>query len=288
MERTLAEELRLSKVGNIAKLGAIIVFFAIAYYPVFIILNAKYSEIDSYYSHGYLVPFISALIIWHKRNKLKDMLVVPSRLGFWVLSGGLLFYLFSAWWYVNFLSAFSMLIVLSGLCLYLFGKKITGELLFPIAFLFFMIPLPKITIIYITFWLKLFAAAVAAKVVSFIGIPAIVKGAIILLPQNMSLEVENACSGLRSLISLLALGAAYAYFLKVRLLKKCIFFLSSLPIATAANLIRIVIVTLIYYIYRPSANVFKRVDTITGLSVFVFAFIGLSIMGKWVASWGKR
>jgi len=152
METTLSQELRMDKVGNIIKIGIIALLFVIAYWPAFLILNKKYSAIDSYYSHGYLIPFVSAFIIWHKRNKLKNMVVVPCRAGLWVLAGGLLLYIFGSWWYVNFVSASSMIIVLGGLSLYLFGKKITREFLFPLLFLFFMIPLPKIVIIYITFW----------------------------------------------------------------------------------------------------------------------------------------
>lgn len=287
METTLGQELKLSKISSILKIGSIVLLFALAYYPVFVSLNIKYSEIDSYYSHGYLVPFVSAFIIWYKRKRLKDMVVVPSRFGLWVLRGGLILYLFASWWYVNFLAAFSMIVVLAGLCLYLFGKNITKELVFPLSFLFFMVPLPKIAIIYITFWLKLFAAAVATKVVSLLGVPAVVKGAFILLPNNMVLEVDNACSGLRSLIALLALGASYAYFLRTSLLKKYIFFFASFPIAIIANLLRIAINIWIFYVYTPTSSVFKRIDTITGLLVFVFAFIGLSVVGKWITLWGK-
>lgn len=276
METTLAEELRLNKISNMVKLGAIIALFTIAYYPALVILNAKYSAIDSYYSHGYLVPFVSAYIIWDKRDKLRNMAVIPSNTGLWVLLGGLLIYLFASWWYVNFLSAFSMLIVLAGLSLYLFGKKVTKELIFPLAFLFFMIPLPKIVIIYFTFWLKLFAAEVATKVVVGMGIPAIVKGAFISLP-NTIIEIDNACSGLRSLISLLALGIIYAYSLRASLWKKIFFSLMSLPIATLANLIRIIIGILIAYIYSPTGEAFKLIDTSAGLLVFVFAFAGLHI-----------
>lgn len=274
MGTTLSEELRLNKTSNIIKLGAIVVLFIIAYYPALIILNAKYSAADSYYSHGYLVPLISVYIIWDKRDKLKDMVVAPSNAGLWALIGGLLLYLFSSWWYVNFFAASSMVIVLGGLSLYLFGRKITKEFMFPLAFLFFMIPLPKIVIIYFTFWLKLFAAATATKVVAGMGIPAVVKGAFIILP-NTPIEVDNACSGLRSLISLLALGITYAYFLRASFLKKILFSLMTLPIATAANLIRIVILVLVTYIYSPAPETFKMIDTTTGFLVFVFAFIGL-------------
>ena len=287
MEITLAQELKLSKISNIVKIVIIVFLFVIAYYSVFVDLNGKYSRTDSYYSHGYLIPFVSAFIIWHKRDKLKNMIVVPCQAGLWMLGGGLLLYLFASWWFVNFVAASSMIIVLWGLSLYLFGKKITRELVFPLAFLSFMIPLPQIAIIHITFWLKLFAAAMATELVNLMGIVAVVKGAFIALP-NTTLEVDNACSGLRSLIALLALGTAYAYFLRVSLPKKYVFFLASIPIATIANLLRIIILILISYVYGPTGNAFKRTDTTTGFLVFVFALIGLNIVGKWVTLWEKH
>jgi len=287
MEMTLSRELGLNKVGNVVKIGVIALLFIIVYWPAFIILNAKYLSIDSYYSHGYLIPFVSAFIIWHKRDKLKGMVVVPCRAGLWVLGAGLGLYIFGSWWYVNFVAASSMIIVLGGLSLYLFGKKITREFMFPLLFLFFMIPLPKIAIIYVTFWLKLVAATAATRLVTLMGLPATVRGAFIVLP-NTTLEVSNACSGLRSLIALIALGTTYAYFLQVSKFKKYIFFLTSIPIATAANLIRINILIWISYIYGPTGNVFKRTDTTTGFLVFVFALIGLNIVGKWVSAWENR
>ncbi len=287
METTLSRELSLNSVGNVVKIGAITLLFVIAYWPAFVILNAKYSAIDSYYSHGYLIPFVSAFIIWHKRDKLRNMVVVPCRAGLWVLGLGLLLYIFGSWWYVNFVAASSMIIVLGGLSLYLFGKKITREFVFPLLFLFFMIPLPKIAIIYVTFWLKLVAATTATKLVTLMGLPATVRGAFIILP-NTTLEVSNACSGLRSLIALIALGTAYAYFLRVSMFKKYIFFLTSIPIATAANLIRINILIWISYIYGPTGTVFKRTDTTTGFLVFIFALIGLNIVGKWITLWENR
>lgn len=287
MEVTLAQELNPRKASNIVQIVAITLLFVITYLPAFADLHAKFSEIDSYYSHGYLIPLVSAFVIWHKRNKLKSMWVVPSPAGLWVLGGGLLLYLFGRWWYVNFVSDFSMVVVLGGLLLYLFGKAITRELMFPLAFLLFMIPLPKFSIIYITFWLKLLAAGAATEIVYAMGIPVLLEGAFITLP-NALLEIDNACSGLRSLIALTALGVVYAYFLPVSLLKKCIVALTSIPIAMAANLMRIVILIWVSYLYSPTGRAFEIADFTTGYLIFVIAFIGLYIVSKGAKAWGRR
>ncbi len=292
MEMTLSQELGLSKKlnknSNTIKLGIIGLLFIIAYWPALIILNYKFSAVGSYYSHGYLIPFVSAFIVWHKWDKLKSMIVVPCRAGLWVVGGGLFIYLFASWWQVNILAASSMIVVLGGLSLYFFGKKITWELAFPLLFLFFMIPLPKTIIIRVTFWLKMFAAEAATEVSTLLGIPAAVRGAWVTFPDGTLLEVDCACSGLRSIIALVALGAAYGYFLRVSWFKKGLFLLASLPIATISNLVRIVILIWIAYVYSPGGAVFRWTDLITGILVFVFALIGLNIVGSWITLWENR
>ena len=179
------------------------------------------------------------------------------------------------------------LVVLAGLILYLLGKTITWELVFPLAFLIFMIPLPKLSIIYITFWLKLFASSAAAGIVSEMGIPVLVEGAFLALP-NALLEIDNACSGLRSLIALAALGVAYAYFVPVSAWKKCLLVLMAIPIAMAANLIRIVVLVLVSYVYSPQGRAFEVADFTTGFLIFLIALAGLFIVSKGAMAWERR
>jgi len=286
MRATLAEELRLDQPARVAHLSLIALLFAITYLPAFAILHAKYSELDSYYGHGYLIPLVSGFVVWHKRHTLKGIPVVPSRAGLWVLAGGLLLYLFSSWWFVNVVADVSMLVVLTGLSLYLFGRSVTRALMFPLAFLVFMIPLPKISIIYITFWLKLFAARMATEFVEALGIPVLLQRAFIQLPNGL-IEVDNACSGLRSLISLLALGVVFAYFLPVSRLMKVMVAVLSIPVAVAANLTRIVTVILVSYLYAPTGRAFEMVDFATGLSVFAIALAGLAIVSKGAVVWER-
>ncbi len=287
MEVTLTQELNPTKTSNLVKIAAITLLFVITYLPTFADLHAKYSEIDSYYSHGYLIPLVSAYVIWRKRAKLKNMGVVPCSTGLWVLGGGLLIYLFGRWWFVNFVADFSMLVVLLGLLLYLFGKSITREFAFSLAFLLFMIPLPKIMIIYITFWLKLQAASAATGIVDAMGIPVFLRGAFIELPNGL-IEIDNACSGLRSLIALAAMGVVVAYFLPVSLLKKCLVALASIPIAVLANVTRIVTVIWVSYLYSPSGRAFELTDFWTGYLIFIIAFAGLYIVSKVAMAWERR
>jgi len=286
MALTLAQDLNPRVRANAAKILVVGVLLVVTYLPVLSWLHEKYSEPDSYYSHGYLIPLVSAYVVWHKRRKLAGLPVLHSAAGLGLLAGGLGLYILTRWWYVNFPAAFSIPIVLAGLCLYLFGRAATRELLFPLAYLLFAIPLPKIAIIYVTFWLKLLAASWATEIVSWMGVPILLQGAFIELPAAR-LEVDNACSGLRSLIALTALGSIWAYFLPVSPRKKWLVVALSVPLAWMANLNRIVAVILIKYLWAPSGRVFEMVDLTTGLSVFAVAAIGLYLVSSAVTAWER-
>lgn len=287
MPVTLADELDLRSRDTLVGVGAIALLFGITYLPVFVTLYGKYVEVDSYYSHGFVIPLLSAFVIWWKRDGLKTMNVVPSRAGLWVLGGGLGLYLLATSWLVNIVSAMSMLVVLVGLSLYLLGPTVTRGLWFPLAYLLYMIPLPKISIIYITFWLKLLVASLAAGVVDAVGIPVLLDGAYLALPNGV-VEIENACSGLRSLIALTALGAMYAYLAPLATARKWILLVVSVPIALAANLLRVVTMVLVSYRYGPRGRAFEWTDFTTGLLVFGLALLGLYLISKILKAWNGR
>jgi exosortase len=287
MHLTLAEELDLQRRETLARVTTIVLLFGITYLPVFVTLYGKYVEADSYYSHGFLIPLLSGFVIWWKRDRLKTMTVVPSRAGLWVLGGGLLLYGLGTSWLVNFAAALSMLVVLAGLSLYLFGPAVTRALWFPLAYLLYMIPLPKISIIYITFWLKLLVASLAADFVEVIGIPVLLDGAYLTLPNGV-VEIENACSGLRSLIALTSLGAVYAYLAPLSTAGKWILLVASVPLALAANLMRVVAMVLVSYYYGSRGRAFEWTDFTTGLLVFAVAFLGLYLVSKVLRPWNSR
>jgi exosortase len=250
-------------------------------------LYGKYVEVDSYYSHGFLIPLLSGFVIWWKRDRLKTMIVVPSRAGLWVLGSGLLLHGLGTSWLVNFASALSMLVVLTGLSLSLLGPAVTRALWFPLAYLLYMIPLPKISIIYITFWLKLLVASLATDIVDASGVPVLLDGAYLTLPNGV-VEIENACSGLRSLIALTALGAVYAYLTPLSTPRKWILFVASVPLAVAANLVRVVAMVLVSYYFGSRGRAFEWTDFTTGLLVFAIAFLGLYLVSKVLRPWNGR
>lgn len=221
------------------KIGLILGPFLIVYYPVIAKLVVDWGINDNY-SHGYLIPFIVGYMIWSIRKDLKNLQPVPSNLGLPLLILGLGQLIVARVGSEYFLQQTSMILVLFGLLLFLMGRKFTKRVFFPIVYLFFMIPFPAIIWDKIAFPMKLFASYLAVKVIGLLVIPIFREGNILHL-ANTTLEVADACSGLRSLTSLLALSAALVFFTDHSRLKKWLLFFSAAPIAILTNILRLTV-----------------------------------------------
>ena len=253
-------------------------FLLVIYSPTIWWMVDRWNAKDSYYSHGFLVPFVSLYVLWLKREKLFSIRPKPAAIGLWLLIAGLVIHVISALLRVYFTSAFSSLLVISGLVLYFSGREMLKEVLFSILFLIFMIPLPLIAIVGITFKMKMFAAVWANKIVNALGVRAVLDGSIIKM-RTTHVVVEDVCSGLRSLISLLALGTIIAYLSKLARWKKIIVFFAAGAMAVIANIVRIVFMALTSEIYGAKFTE-GFLHTLSGLIVFVVAFVGLMIVVK--------
>lgn len=248
---------------------------------------------DSNYSHGFLVPLVSAYLFWKKKDKLKSLERKKSYFGFLILLLGLGIYIVGTAGAEYFSARFSLVIVLFGLVYYLNGKEWAKELLFPIAFLTFMVPIPNVIYYAIAFPMQLLSSKLTQSVLHFIGLPSIRQGNIILLP-NYSMEVAEACSGLRSLVSLLALGAFFAHTTfpieqntGKSNLKRGILFLSVFPIAIGANIFRILITALGAYMISPKlAEDFLH--KLSGLIVFLISVFSLFIVSQIMKFFSRR
>jgi exosortase len=193
---------------------------------------------DPDYSHGFLVPLLSFYFFWERRQQLAHTVPQPNRWGLLVLILGLTQLILGHIGAELFMTRFSMIVVIAGLVLYLFGGQYLRLLRFPIAFLLFMIPLPAIVLNTFTFPLQLFAAKLSTASLQLIDLPVYREGNIIFLP-HVTLEIVEACSGLRSLISLLALSVVFGYLTQRHTWKICVLVLSAVPIALIANAFRI-------------------------------------------------
>ena len=230
---------------------------------------------NPYYSHGFLIPVVSAFFVWTKRDALKKR--EPSIIGAFVLTAGALLHILGFVWSMRILSAFSLLIVLCGLSLSFFGTRATRAMLFPLCFLVFMIPLPFIQ--ELGFSLQKVSVHSSAWLLDAMGLTVSTVGPEIHL-GDASFTVGLACSGINSLISLLALAAVYAYILIGPVYKRAILFVLAFPIAILANILRVVSIILVAH--------YRGVDAATGLYhdissplFFIVGFLCLILLG-WI------
>jgi len=264
---------------NHLRTGVISLLLLIIYSPTISWMVDRWMAHDSYYSHGFLVPLVSLYVLWIKRAKLSKMNLRPTTWGVWLIVGGLIMHLASALLRVYFTSAFSMIPVIAGLVVYFCGAAILKESLFSILFLVYMMPLPLVAIVGITFKMKLFAAHLANQVINAMGIRAILEGSVIKM-RHTHVIVEDMCSGLRSLISLLALGTIIPYLnTKLTRIKRVVVFLAAGAMAIVANIVRIVFMAVTSEIWNAKFTE-GFAHTLSGILVFVVAFIGLMIVVK--------
>jgi exosortase len=243
---------------------------AALYYKILYSLGMQWYA-DPDYSHGFLVPLLSGYFVWERREKLRALPVAPSPWGIVLLGGGLLMLLIGATGSELYAQRTSLIVVTAGLVLLMLGREFLRVLLFPIAFLFFMIPLPAIIMNAIAFPLQLFAAKTATYCLYNFGIPVLREGNVIVL-AGTTLEVAEACSGIRSLQALLALGTVYAYFTQHVMWKRWTLVLLSIPIAIAANAFRVTGTgVLAHYWGIEAAQGFYH--TFEGWLIFVVAFV---------------
>ncbi|MCF8104147.1 MAG: exosortase/archaeosortase family protein [Desulfohalobiaceae bacterium] len=211
--------------------------FCVLYFPVIKKLIRDWNG-DPNYSHGYFIPFLAGFMIWSRREGLQQAVKKPSSIGLGLILLGLMQF-FAAWVGSEyFLQGTSMIMVLIGSVLYLWGWRVAALSLVPILYLVFMIPLPDIIWNRLAVPLALLASKVSADLVSGLGLTILREGNILTLP-NITLQVADACSGLRSLTTLLALSAFLAFVSDLSAGRKWILFLAGAPIALLGNIFRL-------------------------------------------------
>jgi exosortase len=202
------------------------------------------------YSHGFVVPLFVGYVLYQRRHKLQQVSIEPSHLGFPVMLGAIGLLLVGTLGAELFVSRCSLLFLFGGMILFLAGWKMLRAVAFPLAFLVLMIPLPTLIYNQVTFPLQLLASRLASNLLELLAIPVLREGNVLVLP-NYSLEVVEACSGIRSLMSLIALAVAYGYLAERRLWARYILVTFMLPIAVAGNALRVVGAGVVTYFWGP-------------------------------------
>lgn len=229
---------------------------------------------DPNYSHGFLVPLVSGYLVWRQRDALMRLAAGPNPLGLVLVALGLAMLLVGQQAHEFYLRRASLIPVLWGLTLTAWGWPVARRTIFAAAYLLLMVPLPYLIYDAVAFPLRLVAARLAGAVVRLFGVPVLVDGNTLHLP-HVVLDVVDACSGIRSLISLLAAGVILAYLmLPNRWLKLAVVALV-VPVAVATNALRVATAGLLAEYFGPQTLAGAMHDAV-GWVVFMVAFLVLA------------
>jgi EpsI family protein len=228
---------------------------------------------ESYYTHGPLVPLVSALIavllIRHTRITIKPDRALGLLTSLFFLALHLLALIARR---VNFVSGFALVGLIAGLVLLMWGRPALRRLWFPIAFLAFMVPLPELLIADLNFSLKMIASKLGVGAANILGILADRDGNRVVLDGNKTFVIANVCNGLRTLISLLAFGAIYAYVCRLKGWWRLLLFVMSIPVAVISNAVRIVGLIVVADVWDVPTAVGWFHD-VSGLAIYLVAFL---------------
>lgn len=241
---------------------------------------------DDNYSHGFIVPLVTGYFIYVRSDELARVRVAPAHAGLAVVVLALL-QLTVGWFGTEYFTMRSSLVVLlAGLVIYLFGMEAFRALRLPICYLLFMVPIPYIIYDAVAFPLKLLVSRVSVAALQMMGVVAVREGNIIMFP-SLTLEVADACSGIRSLVSLAALAVAYAFFISLTPARRAILIAASVPIALFANALRVIGTGVLaqWWGEKAAKGFFHE---FAGLAVFALAMVLLVALGGLLKSRGGR
>lgn len=267
--------------NEVLKLSLLTVIMVVLYSPTFSMFIYDWTHDDNY-SHGFLVPFIVGYLVWTKRAQLRTLPPEPAMIGLFVLAVGVGLYLLGTIGSEWFVRRSSMIIVLAGLIWYLYGTAYLKTLLFPVGYLIFMIPLPAIVYSAIAFKLQLLVSQISAEIISLVGIPVYRNGNIIEVASG-PLAVEEACSGMRSIMALLALSTILGYLLYRTRWRQWLLVICALPVAVITNIIRVTATGILAHFFGRQVAEGVLHESFGGI-VFVLAFVLLFLISR-IMNW---
>ena len=237
-------------------------------------LYGNISRSNSYYSHAFLVPFVSLFFVYRDRDHLSQMPRTPTNWGYAVLAFACLMVLAGDLLGFRIFAQAAIIPLLAGLALTFLGARHVRRMWFPLAFLLFMIPIPESLTTSMTFHVKMLATEGAVRLSQAIYLPMIHDGSYIHFGDDRLL-IGDVCGGLRSLIALLALGAIMSYISETRTWSRILILLISAPIAVAANMLRILVLCVVGNFWGSSVAS-GWVHDVSGVFIYVVA-LGLMI-----------
>src|SRR5438477_961984 len=233
---------------------------------------------ETNYEHAKLIPLIVLFLIWYDRDKLKAAPIGSSRWG-WVFIGlGLFLFVAGARTLQARLTLTSLPFLLFGVVLYVFGRNVARILLFPIAFLFFMVPLNFLT--QATTKLQFIETGAASAICNFFGLAVYTVGTSVnAANQSFHFQIDEGCSGIRSLMAIAMLSAVYGHLSQNRLWKKLVIFAAALLFAIIGNTGRLVSIIVIARLFGQDLAG-GPYHVISGYLSFPFAIGAMLLFGK--------
>jgi exosortase len=227
-------------------------------------------DVDPDMSHGFFVPLVSGFIVWQYRQELMALKPKPNWMGLVVVIYGGAQLVVATLGVELFLARTAFVITLIGMVWLLGGTVMLRKLAFPLFLLFFMVPIPAVIYNRITFPLQLLASRLAEHALEILSVPVMREGNVLILP-NQELSVVEACSGIRSLLSLTFLSLVYGHFFEKRIWVKVTLFLATIPIAIVANGSRVTLTGVLTQVKPELAEGFFH--TASGWVIFMVALM---------------
>ena len=254
------------------------ILLIVCYAPVISHLIWQWAHDDDM-GHGFFVPVVSAYLIWQRRAELSVVKPTPNYWGLVLVILGAVQMMLGTLSAQIFIARVAFMVSLIGAIWFLGGTRTLKVLAFPLFLLIFMIPIPAIIYAKLTLPLQLFASSVAETVLSFVGIPVLRDGNVLELASE-KLSVVEACSGIRSLLTLSYLALVYGYFFDGKVWMRWVLLIATVPIAIVANATRVTLTGMISE-WRPAlAHGFFH--TVEGWVLFLVAGLMLMLFHQFI------
>ena len=268
---------------------ALLVLFFLSFIIIFLpawkrLVLVWYQQAE--YSHGFLIIPICLYIVWKKKPTLATISPRASRFGLPVIIFSLVAYLLSHFGEIFTVGYLSIISLIIGIILYLFGTRVLKEIAFPIFFLLFIIPVPSQIYSSLTLNLQLFVSAGTVWISKLLfNVPIERDGNIIYL-KDITLQVVHACSGLRSMISLMAISALCGYLTLQSNILRFVLLVSAIPVSVAINIVRILLIIIVahYFNYDLAES---GAHGLLGLFVFFIGLVFILALRRVLSIWNE-
>ena len=259
--------------------------FVIAYIPVIKdLVHTWYNSED--YSHGFFVIPLCLYFIWLKKETIQRQKISVSFAAIPVLIASLTVYLFATYAGIKTIASLSFISTIACSTWALFGFATLRSLLFPIGFLLFMIPIPEQIYSSLTIPLQLFVSQISVALTKFLNIPVFREGNVIHLP-NKTFEVINACSGIRSLITLLCLGSVFSFLFLKRSSLQAILILTCVPISIFVNVFRVFFMIILFHYFGIDMSE-EHIHSIFGIIIFIISLFIINFFKGVLVLWDEK